>query len=133
MAKKYGNNGGPRVGDGRTINSSSKVRGDNILAGSHPMVSNQGVDITPLFQTITQYVESHPKLQAGKKQDAKKQLNEIQTALEDHNPDENFIVRRLRNLKRMSPDIVDVFFDRLKNSLGGVAEVIKRVEIKVAE
>ena len=133
MAKKYGNNGGPRVGDGRTINSSSKVRGDNILAGSHPMVSNQGVNIAPLFQTIAQYIDSHPKLQAGKKQDAKKQLNEIQTALEEPKPDENFIVRRFRNLKRMSPDIVDVFFESLKNFPGDAAEVIKRVAKKVAE
>jgi hypothetical protein len=109
------------------------VQGSNIVMGDHNTVSNQSVNIAPLFQTIYQYVDAHPKLQTGKKQDAKEELKEIETALKEPNPDENFIARRLRNLKRMSPDIVEVAFETLKNPIGGVAEVIKRIAKKVAE
>ena len=105
----------------------------NIVSGNHNVVSNQNINIAPLFETIYRFVEKHPKLQAGKKQDAKDELKEIQSALEESKPDENFIARRFRNSKRMAPEIVEVAFETLKNPLSGVAEVIKRVSKKMAE
>jgi Tat protein secretion system quality control protein TatD with DNase activity len=109
------------------------VQGSNIVVGNNNTVSNQSINIAPLFQTIYHFVDTHPKLQAEKKEDAKEELKEIQTALEELKPDENFIARRFRNLKRMAPDIVEVAFETLKNPVGGVAEVIKRVAKKMTE
>ena len=105
----------------------------NIVSGNNNVVSNQNINIAPLFETIYHFVETHPKLQQGKKQDAIEELKEIQTALEVKQPDESFLARRFRNLKRMAPDIVEVAFETLKNPLGGVAEVIKRVAKKMTE
>jgi hypothetical protein len=109
------------------------VQGSNIVMGNHNTVSNQSVNIAPLFQSIYHYVDTHPKLQAGKKQDAKEELKEIETALEEPKPDENFILRRFRNLNRMAPEIVEVAFETLKNPISGVAEIIKRIAKKMAE
>jgi hypothetical protein len=124
MPKKNRNNGRPRAG----YEDSGKVQADNNVLGGHHLVTDQGATIVPLFQTLTYYIDSHPKLQPGKKQDAKEQLKKIQTALEEPNPDENIIMRYLRNLKRMSPHVVDLFFDTFKNM-----EVINRVAKKMAE
>jgi Tat protein secretion system quality control protein TatD with DNase activity len=123
---------GLNAGDGSIV-IGGNVRGSNIVIGDHNTVSNQSINIAPLFQNIYHYVDTHPKLQAGKKQDARDELKEIETALEEPKPDESFIARRFRNLKRMSPDIVEVAFETLKNPIGGVAEVIKRIAKKVAE
>ena len=109
------------------------VQGSNIVMGNNNTVSSQSINIAPLFQSIYKFVDAHPKLQAGKKQDAKDELKEIETALEDPKPDENFIMRRFRNIKRMAPEIVEVAFETLKSPLGGVAEVIKRISKKMAE
>lgn len=109
------------------------VQGSSIVLGNNNTVSSQSINIAPLFETIYHFVETHPKLQDGKKQDAVEELKEIQTALEEPTPDENFLARRFRNLKRMAPEIVDVTFETLKNPLGGVAEVIKRIAKKMAE
>lgn len=109
------------------------VQGSNIVVGNNNSVSNQSVNITPLFQDIYDFVDAHPKLQGGKKQDAKAELQEIQTALENPKPDEGFIARRFRNIQRMSPDIVDVAFKTLQNPVGGVAEIVKRIAKKMAE
>ena len=122
---KTANNGGIVIG--------GNVDRSNIVSGNNNVVSNQNINITPLFETIYHFVETHPKLQAGKKQDAIEELKEIQTALEVKQPDESFLARRFRNLKRMAPDIVEVAFETLKNPLGGVAEVIKRVAKKMTE
>jgi hypothetical protein len=130
--KKNRNKSGLRAGDGSIV-IGGNVQGSSIVMGDHNTVSSQSVNIAPLFQTIYQYVDAHPKLQAGKKQDAKEELKEIQTALEEPKPDENFIARRFRNLKRMAPEIVEVAFETLKNPIGGVAEVVKRIAKKMAD
>jgi hypothetical protein len=123
---------GIRAGDGSIV-IGGNVQGSNIVMGNNNTVSNQSINIAPLFESIYHFVDTHPKLQAGKKQDAKEELKEIQTALEERNPDESFIARRFRNIKRMSPEIVEVAFETLKNPVGGVAEVIKRIAKKMAE
>lgn len=109
------------------------VQGSNIMLGNNNSVSNQNINIAPLFQTIYNIVDAHPKLQGGKKQDVKEELAEIKTALEEPKPDENFIARRFRNIKRMSPEIVEVAIKTLQNPIGGVAEVVKRIAKKMAE
>jgi len=132
MVKKMNRRkGGLRTGDGHPAVGGG-FQGSNIGTTDHQAVSDQDVNISSLFQTIYNYVDRHPKLQAGKKQDAKEQLQEIQKALEELKPDENFIERRFRNLKRMSPGIVEMAFEILQTSSGGVAEVIKRIIKKVA-
>lgn len=131
MAEKKKNKG-QSAGDGSIV-IGGNVKGSNIVVGNHNTISNQSINIAPLFQTIYHYVDTHPKLQAGKKQDAKDELKEIQTALEESTPDENFIARRFRNLKRMAPEIVEVALETLKNPVGGVAEVVKRIAKKMAD
>jgi hypothetical protein len=132
VEKKNKKKNGLSAGNGSIV-IGGNVQGSNIVMGDHNTVSNQSVNIAPLFQTIYHYVDTHPKLQAGKKQDAKEELKEIETALEEPKPDENFILRRFRNLNRMAPEIVEVAFETLKNPIGGVAEVIKRIAKKMAE
>jgi len=123
---------GVSAGNGSIV-IGGNVQGSNIVMGNHNTISNQSINIAPLFQDIYHYVDTHPKLQAGKKQDAKEELEEIEAALKESKPDEGFIARRFRNLKRMAPDIVDVAFETLKNPIGGVAEIVKRVAKKMAE
>ncbi len=124
--------GGLRAGNGSIVIGGNVDR-SNIISGNNNVVSNQSINIAPLFETIYHFVETHPKLQPGKKQDATEELKEIQTALEEPKPDEHFITRRFRNLKRMAPEIVEVAFETLKNPLGGVADVVKRISKKMAE
>lgn len=134
MAEKNKKNkkNGLSAGNGSVV-IGGNVQGSNIVVGDHNTISNQSINIAPLFQTIYHFVETHPKLQPEKKQDVKDELQEIQTALEEPKPDESFITRRFRNIKRMAPEIVEVAFETLKNPIGGVAEVIKRISKKMAE
>ena len=106
---------GKRKKDGLSAGNGGIVIGgnvdrSNIVSGNNNIISNHSINIAPLFETIYHFVETHPKLQPSKKQDAKEELQEIQTALEEPKPDENFITRRFRNIKRMAPEIVEVAF-----------------------
>jgi hypothetical protein len=109
------------------------VQGSNIVMGNNNTVSNQSINIAPLFDVIYRSVETHPSLKPADKADVKADLQDVRKALEEPKPDESFLARRFRNIKRMAPDIVDVAFETLKNPLGGVAEIIKRVAKKMAE
>lgn len=109
------------------------VHNSNIVMGDRNDVSLEGSKVTAFFEIINQAVEQQPSLKPDEKEDIKAELQEIQTALEETKPDETFLARRFRNLKRMSPEIVEVAFETLKNPIGGVAEVIKRIAKKMAE
>lgn len=109
------------------------VERSNIVSGNNNIVSNQSLNLAPLFQNIYEVVDAKTNLQPGEKSDVKAELQEIQTALEEPHPDETFLARRFRNLKRMAPEIVDVAFETLKNPIGGAAEVIRRISKKMTE
>lgn len=109
------------------------VQGSNIVVGSYNTVSNQSVNVGQLIGTICTAVDKRDDLKPAEKEDIKAELDEVQTALEQPEPDETFLARRFRNIKRMSPEIVEIAFETLKNPLGGVAEIIKRIAKKAAE
>lgn len=109
------------------------VKGSNIVVGNKNKVSNQTINIAPLFDEIYKKLDAEKDIQADDKSDVRAELQEIQTALEQPEPDETFLARRFRNVKRMAPEIAEVAFETLKNPLGGVAEVIKRIIKKAAE
>ncbi|MBK8618566.1 MAG: hypothetical protein IPN96_15950 [Anaerolineales bacterium] len=127
MVQKNKKNG-QSAGNGSIV-IGGNVHGSNIVMGNNN-VSNQSINITQSFETIYKFIDEHPKLQTGKKEDAKAELAEIKTALEEPNPDEGFITRRFRNIKRMAPDIVEVAFETLTESNRRRGEVIKRIAKK---
>lgn len=109
------------------------VQGSNIVVGNNNNIANQTINIAPLFREIYKKVEASKELNPQEKTDVKEELQEIQTVLEQPDPDETFLARRFRNLKRMAPEITEIAFETLKNPLGGVAEVIRRIAKKATE
>ena len=101
------------------------VKGSNIVVGNNNKVSNQTVRIAPLFEAVYRAVEESSSLSPPEKADVKAELEDIQTALEEPQPNEGFLLRRFRNIQRMAPEIVEVAFETLKNPIGGAAEVVE--------
>jgi hypothetical protein len=123
---------GLSAGNGSVV-IGGNVERSNVVVGNNNVVSNQSIQLAPYFEVIVRAVEQSPQLAPAEKEDVKAELQEIQTALEAPQPDEPFIARRFRNIKRMAPEIVEVAFETLKNPIGGVAEVVKRIAKKMAE
>lgn len=123
---------GLKAGNGSIV-IGGDVTGSNIVQGNHNVIAHQTIQLTPFFQTIYKVVEEHSTLTPSEKEDVKAELEEVKSALEEKQPDVSFLARRFRNLKRMSPDIVDVAMETLKNPMSGVAEIIKKVANKIKE
>jgi hypothetical protein len=109
------------------------IQGSNIVIGSSNTVTNNSVNISPLFDEIYRKLDNQKDLSPDVKRDVKEELGEIKSALEESQPDESFLARRFRNIKRMAPDIADIALETLKNPISGVVEIIKKVSKKVAE
>ena len=110
-----------------------RLQGNNIVIGNNNSVTNASINLAPLFDDIYKKLDIQKDIPSDKKDDIKAELQEIKTAFEKPEPDESFLARRFRNIKRMAPDIVEVAFETLKNPIGGVVEVVKRVSAKMAE
>ena len=130
MANKKKN--GLSTGNGGIV-IGGNVTGSNVVQGNNNIVTNQAINLTQAFEKLYKEVDQQPTLTSVEKEDVKTDLQEIKTALEQSQPDESFIAKRFRNIKRMSPDIVDVAMETLKNPISGVAEVIKKVANKMKE
>jgi hypothetical protein len=123
---------GLRAGDNSIVIGGS-VQGSNIVVGNNNKVSNQSINIAPLFDEIYKKLDAKQDIKSEDKNDVRAELQEIQTALEEPTPDETFLARRFRNLKRMAPEIAEIAFETLKNPVGGVTEAVKRILKKAAE
>ena len=123
---------GLRAGNNSIVIGGS-VQGSNIVVGNNNKVSNQSINIAPLFDEIYKKLDAKQDIKSEDKNDVRAELQEIQTALEEPTPDETFLARRFRNLKRMAPEIAEIAFETLKNPVGGVTEVVKRILKKAAE
>lgn len=109
------------------------VNGSNIVIGNNNTVRNSTVNITALFDDIYRQLDQAPTLAPQEKEDLRSELQEVQQELTKQEPNESFLARRFRNIKRMSPDILDVAIETLKNPISGVVEIMKKVAKKVSE
>lgn len=132
MSDKEKKDSGLSAKDGSVVVGGNVDR-SNIVVGNNNVVTNQNNQLSPLFEKIIQALEKEPHLTDSEKEDVKGELKEIQIELEGQKPDESFLARRFRNIQRMSPDIVDVAIETLKNPISGVVEVIKKVAQKMKE
>ena len=131
MARKENKNGISAGNNSVVIGGS--VQGSNIVIGNNNTVANSSVNIAPLFGEIYKKLDGKKDLNPQEKEDVQAELKEAQIELEKPEPDENFLTRRFRNIKRMAPDIADIALETLKNPISGVVEIIKKVSKKVAE
>lgn len=109
------------------------VTGSNIVLGNNNTVSNQSVNISALLEEVYKKLDEKKDIKQQEKDDVRLDLQEMQKELAAPSPNESFLARRLRNIQRMAPDIAEVAIETLKNPIGGVAEVIKKIAKKMAD
>ena len=109
------------------------VTGSNIVIGNNNNVTNTTLNVSALFDDIYKKLDARQDIPPQEKADLRAELKDVQQELEKPQPDETFLARRMRNIKRMAPDMLDVALETLKNPLGGVAEIMKKVAKKMSE
>lgn len=108
------------------------IGGNAIVTGSHNVVGSQVSQRQESIQHIYTIIEKRPDTTALDKEDLKANVEEIQA--EDDKGDEaneSFIARRLRNIQRMAPDILEVILATIANPIAGFGVVAKKIAEKM--
>jgi CHAT domain-containing protein len=125
--------GGAYVGGDVNVSGGGKFvgRDDNSQTGL------SAEDVAKLFGSIYQQIDAKPNLPSRDKEDLKADVKdvEIETAkvAQGQKPDESFLERRLRSIKRMAPDILDVIASTFASPTLGAATVIRKVIDRVKQ
>ena len=109
-----------------------KVSHSNIITGDDNVVDSIINMQQKHIQQIFDAIEFRPETDLLDKEDLKAAVDEI--AKEDRkgeNADESFIARRLRNIQRIAPDILDVVLATIADSAAGFGVIAKKVAEKM--
>jgi len=126
--------GGEYVGRDQKISAGNgsvviggNVTGSTIITGDRNVVS-PGVNF---FLPIYQAVEEKKDLTPDAKADLKAEIQELEAEVKKgEQADETFLARRLRNIRRIAPDILEVVTATLANPAAGFGLIAKKVAEK---
>jgi len=103
--------------------------GGNIVVGDENIVEN----MKTFFKSIYEAIEKSSRNET-EKQDITTAVNDIQNEINNGDRvDESFLSNRLRNLKKMAPDIAEVALTTLANPAAGVAMIVQKIAKKIKD
>ena len=124
--KEIDTGGGAFITGSVTVSDGDFVWRDKIMRAG--LSANEVADH---FQALYAAVEGRPNTPPDDKAGLKAELEELQTeVVKGEEADEGFLARRLRNIGRMAPDILDVVKATLANPAAGFAAVARKVAEK---
>lgn len=136
-----------KMGDEKKLEQATKiVYGNyyegNISTGGGNVVGRDQVgstaisskEIAKLFKILYTKIDAHPNTSPKDKEYLKIELQEVQTEIDKgEEANESFLARRLRNIERMAPDILEVVVATLTNPAAGFNSVVTKVANKMKE
>jgi len=112
----------------RGVAIGGNVSGSTIITGDRNVVGSTDTLQQEYIQHIFEAIESRPDTDPVDKEDLKAAVQEIRKEdSKGETADETFIARRLRNIQRMAPDILDVVIEMIKNPVAGFGFVVRNV------
>lgn len=132
--KKQGRSASDGIGRDRNIiaGDRSVVIGGDMNNSSIVTGNNNRVNTSSKFEELYQQVDKRPNLTANDKSDLKSELKAFE---DDDNKgpeaNEGFLAQRLRNVKRIAPDILEVATAAILNPAAGFGVIAKKVAEKM--
>jgi hypothetical protein len=120
-----------RAGD-NSIVIQGNVTGSNVIAGNNNVVNQNKIE--NIFAPVYRAVDEHPTLAPELKEDVKAEIKDVEKEIKNgEQADESGMMRHLRNVGRMAPDILDVVVATLANPAAGLGMVAKKIAQKMAD
>jgi hypothetical protein len=136
MSDEDGNrSGGVNFGSSGNITIGGDVVGRDKITSTNTGLS--GAEIADLFKSIYQQIDGKSSLPLRDKEDLKADVKDVEAetakVARGQKPDESFLERRLRSIKRMAPDILDVISGTFASPTLGAATVIRKIVDRVKQ
>ena len=126
-----------KVGNITNVSGNINIASGNII--THQTTSELSVSyIKQLFEQLYPAIEALTNISALNMTDIKGEVEKIQLTVteaveNEKKVDENFLVRRFRNIARVAPDALDVVVATLGNPLAGLGIAVKKIAEKAKE
>jgi hypothetical protein len=122
-----------KVGPGG-VYAGRDIHDSNVVTGDGNQVGNQEAVRAELFEELFRRIDQRPDTPAEDREDLKANVAEIRTEVEKgEQADESFLKMRLRNIKRIAPDIAEVVLATLVNPAAGFALVVGKIAKRAQE
>ena len=132
--KKPKQSGGTNVGRDRIVSGGDRsvVVGGNVQNSQIVTGDYNSLDAAYKFASIFPQIEDHPNLSATDKSDLKTELRTFEDE-DKKGPESNegFLAQKLRNVRRIAPDILDVAIATIANPAAGFGMIAKKVAEKM--
>ena len=126
-----------------TVENLSDINGNINIAG-RDIVNNQfgdglnAAEIAQLFTNLYADIKAHQNSTPVEKETVQAEVEEIQsniteTAQKNEKVSESFLLRRFRNIARMSPDILDLVVKTVANPILGITDLVNKIALKAKE
>lgn len=124
--------GGDFTGRDRTtsVHIGGSVSGSNIVVGNNNVVGGGAVNISAVFAPVYEAIRRSP-LPAQEQADLTAEVQEIEAAVAQPQVDEAWLARRLRNLKKMAPNIAEVVLAALGGPGAVISAAVKNIAARV--
>lgn len=123
--------GDVKMEGGDIVGGDKKVTYDNAIIGNNNIVDSQ-ITIQKHISHIYTKIDEHPSISFSEKEDLKAEVADIQKEdAKGEKANESDISRRLRNIKRMAPEIFEVVLATITNPIAGFGVVAKKVAEKM--
>jgi hypothetical protein len=113
-----------------------KVNNQGVISG-RSNIQHKGLDAkeaTRLFESLFRAIDRHSELSGEDKTDLRAEIEELRQELsKKEKANESFVMRRLRNIGRMAPDILDVTIATITNPVLGYGVIAKKIAAKAKE
>lgn len=117
---------------GAYISGHVNTGGGNIGRDDHRKSGIGADELEVIFESLFREINNRTDLENNDKADLISEIDELRKELSaKEQPDESFLMRRLRNIERMAPDILDVVLTTITNPVAGFGTVAKKVAEKI--
>ena len=121
--------GGSIIEGNVTVGQQGKFAGRNMVE-----IRSSSTEMQVLFQPVYQAIAQRPNTSPADRADLEAEVKEVEAEVaKGEKADENFLLRRLRNIKRMAPDILEVVMAAIANPAAGLGLVRAKITKKMAE
>ena len=131
MAKKGSRAKSPSISEGGITIGGNAVIKDSKLVGrdnNEKQILNLSISFSSLYNSIKDRPNTPPEVKENIENSAREIENEIK---KKNNIDYSFIAERLRNIKKMAPDIAEIIITTIQSPALGLTAVAKKILAKL--
>lgn len=116
------------TGGGTYIGGNVNTGGGKFVGRDDNSLSSEYIDVENLFRELYVRISELANLRPDDKSHLQQEIEELRRELSKNDQaDENFLMRRIRNIGRMSPEILEVTLEIIKNPITGFGLVAQKI------